>query len=266
MQPVTVLASDMDGTFIPLEGNQQNRRDLETLAAEIERRGLELVYVTGRHFELVVEAIDAGDLPQPRWLICDVGTSIYRRTSSREYDNLVDYAKHLAEITAGWDVESLADRFRDIKSLRIQEPEKQGPFKLSYYCDAAELEQTSEHLTALLLQTGAPYRIISSVDPFTGDGLVDFLPQGVSKAHALSWWVDHLGWEKQAVVFAGDSGNDLAALVAGYRSIVVGNAAPEIAEQVRRAHQDAGWENRLCLAAGHATSGVLEGLRYFAGA
>jgi hypothetical protein len=49
----------MDGTFIPLDGNLQNRRDLKTLAAEIRLRKLELVYVTGRHFELLSKRLTA---------------------------------------------------------------------------------------------------------------------------------------------------------------------------------------------------------------
>ena len=49
---VSVLASDMDGTFIPLDDSSQNRRDLTTLTDELQRRQMELIYVTGRHYEL----------------------------------------------------------------------------------------------------------------------------------------------------------------------------------------------------------------------
>ena len=101
------------------------------------------------------------------------------------------------------------------------------------------------------------------VDPFTGEGLIDFLPQGVSKDYALRWWVEHTGRDEQTILFAGDSGNDLAALTAGYRSIVVANADESVAQAVSDAHQNAGWEDRLFLAQKPATSGVLEGLRHF---
>ena len=85
----------------------------------------------------------------------------------------------------------------------------------------------------------------------------------MSKAHALEWWVQYVRLNREAIVFAGDSGNDLAALVAGYRTIVVGNADRQLARQVHDAHHEAGWNNRLCLARGRATSGVLEGCRWF---
>jgi hypothetical protein len=55
-----------------------------------------------------------------------------------------------------------------------------------------------------------------------GNGLIDLLPTNVSKAHALAWWVDHARMMPDSIVFASDSGKELAALTAGYRAILVG--------------------------------------------
>ncbi len=191
MQLISVLATDMDGTFIPLDGNQQNRRDLATLCSELEQRGIELVYVTGRHYELVLDAIGSHALPAPQWMICDVGTSIYQRTSQGDHQLLQAYQQNLARIVGSFGVEALAQALSDTSQLRIQEPEKQGPYKLSYYCEASSLPQITEQVGQLIDRLAAPYRVIASVDPFTGEGLIDFLPQGVSKEYALRWWVDH---------------------------------------------------------------------------
>jgi hydroxymethylpyrimidine pyrophosphatase-like HAD family hydrolase len=120
-----------------------------------------------------------------------------------------------------------------------------------------------ERIQEKLDQAGAPYSIVHSVDPFTGDGLVDLLPAGVSKAHALAWWVEQQGFDSSVIVYAGDSGNDLAALTAGYRAIVVGNAARSLARQVQAVHRERGWSKRLYLARKNATSGVLEGCLWF---
>ena len=138
--------------------------------------------------------------------------------------------------------------------------EKQGRFKLSFYAHAADLAQLVSRIQRDLDQAAAPYSIIHSVDPFNGDGLIDLLPAGVSKAHALSWWTKHTGRSPEDIVFAGDSGNDLAALTAGYRAIVVGNADRELAEQVRTAHQKAGWKNRLYVASGRSDERCSGGL------
>ncbi len=263
MQAVSVLATDLDGTFIPLEGNQQNHCDLEVLCLELQRRGLELIYVTGRHYELVLEAIGSHALPTPQWMICDVGTSIYRSTPNGDHQLLEAYHENLSRIVGAFGVGPLKQALSGNSELRIQEPEKQGPFKLSYYCDGSSLFEISERLQQLIDRIAAPYRIIASVDPFTAAGLIDFLPKDVSKDYALRWWVDHTRREREEVIFAGDSGNDLAALVAGYRSIVVGNADAAVAEQVSRSHQSAPWSDRLFVASRPATSGVLEGLRHF---
>lgn len=115
----------------------------------------------------------------------------------------------------------------------------------------------------LLDEWSAPYSLIHSIDPFNGDGLIDLLPRGVSKAFALSWWSRHVGISHEAVVYAGDSGNDLAAFTAGYRTIVVGNAARSLCKQVRDSHEQAGWRDLLFVAQAHATSGVLAGCKMF---
>ena len=147
--------------------------------------------------------------------------------------------------------------------LREQEPEKQGRLKLSYYAIADELHELQAMIGKLLDEWFAPYSLIHSIDPFNGDGLIDVLPRGVSKVFVLSWWSRHVGISHEAVVYAGDSGNDLAAFTAGYRTIVVGNAARSLCKQVRDSHQQAGWHSRLFVAQAHATRGVLAGCRMF---
>ena len=89
------------------------------------------------------------------------------------------------------------------------------------------------------------------------------MPFGVTKAFALSWWCEQNRCDRSEVIFAGDSGNDTAALVGGYRAIVVGNASRKLAAEVTRAHAEAGWTDRLCLATGTSTAGVVEGMRWF---
>ncbi len=253
----------MDGTFIPLDGNEQNQRDLHEIQSELERHNIELMYVTGRHFDLAIDAVQTHGLPSPPWMICDVGASIYQSHSSGKYQQVNAYVQHLSDLVGDYDRIGLISLLRDLGHLRLQEDEKQTRFKLSYYCDADLLEATANRLKQRLVEANAPYRIIASVDPFTGDGLIDLLPQGVSKAHALNWWASHTNCGHRSIIFAGDSGNDLAALTAGYRSIVVGNAESTLAAEVSRAHDAADWSDRLLIAKSPATSGVLEGLRHF---
>ena len=257
------LATDLDGTLIPLNGDQRNQADLRTLARELKDNGVTLVFVTGRHFASVSSAIDELHLPLPNWIICDVGTSIFERSSSGEFRSIGAYEEQLRQIISEMPIDSLRERLEPIQGLRLQECEKQGRFKLSFYADARELERLIDQVQIELDNKNAPYSIIASVDPFNGDGLVDLVPAQVSKARALEWWCAHTQLNADAIVFAGDSGNDLAALTAGHRAIVVANANHDVVQRAYQEHRDAGWKNRLYIARGKATSGVLEGCRWF---
>ncbi len=257
------LATDLDGTLIPLEGHQENLRDLQSLKNELNRTQIELLYVTGRHFESVADAIESYQLPLPGWVICDVGTTVMQRTPQGTFEQQADYREQLVSLTQSLPLHSLELLLENLPGLRRQEEEKQGEFKLSYYCDDANRIEISEQIRQLLRESSAPYSLISSADPFNGDGLIDLLPQNVSKAYALDWWTQFFDYPKESILFAGDSGNDLAALTAGYRSILVGNAAHEVVEEVTQINKKLGFHDRLFLAESSATSGVLSGCNHF---
>ena len=171
-----------------MDGDEQNRTDLETLTEHLTRSNVMLAYVTGRVFESVIRAVEQLQLPQPDWVICDAGTSIFERTESGEFRAVEAYQKHQEQIIA---------------------------------------------------------------------------PATVSNAQALAWWVEYTRSNPEAVVFAGSSGNDLAALTAGHRTIAVANTDQAVVQRAYNEHCEAGWKNRLFLARGDATSGVLEGCRWF---
>ncbi len=257
-----VLATDLDGTLIPLPGNPDNRVDLETLRACIAKHGLELIYVTGRHLASVLAAIHEHQLPTPDWIICDVGSSVYQRDSRDTFASVDKYRELLGSLIQACPIDQLKELLADLPELQLQESEKQGTFKLSYYTDASVLSDVSGRIREKLARLQAPYSLIDSVDPFNGQGLIDLLPRDVSKQFALRWWSRHRQVAYERIVFAGDSGNDWAALTSGCRAILVGNASRELATRVEAACRD---HDTVCLylAQGHATSGVLEGCRWF---
>jgi len=258
-----VLATDLDGTLIPLEDQADNKTDLVQLEEALRQNHVTLTFVTGRHLESVQDAIGRHELPAPDWVICDVGTSIYRRTADDTFEIAQAYVDHLQGIVGEYSPQRLREEFASLDSLRLQEEEKQGQFKLSFYCDAKQLHQIHSAVLDRLSHGRIPYSVIASVDPFTGDGLIDLLPTDVSKAYALQWWTDHAGMDNKELVFSGDSGNDLAAMTAGYRTIVVGNASPELMETVHKHYESRLQVDRLYIAEKPATSGVLAGCRHF---
>lgn len=239
---------------------------LSCLQDRIAAQQLEVVFVTGRHLESVIEVIQHKDLPQPQWILCDVGTSIFHQDSAgydQPYRPLQSYVNHLDQIVGTFSVSQLLTEIKPHSGLRLQEPEKQGRHKLSFYCKARTIDEQVQRIEHRLQTMGAPYRVVSSIDPFNGDGLIDLLPLGTDKASALLWWAAFRDHNADEIVFAGDSGNDFAALTAGFRAIVVGNADRQLAAQVAAEHRRLGHPERAYLASGHATAGVLEGCRHF---
>lgn len=257
-----VLATDLDGTLIPLDDSPEQRADLATLERELADQDAALVYVTGRHLGSVRKIARHAPLPAPTWILCDVGTTICRVEDGRTIASK-EYADRLSQIAGGVRLDSLRPDLERIEGLRVQEAEKLGPFKLSFYCDGDRVAETTERVETRLAELDAPYSVVSSVDPFNGGGLVDVLPRGANKAFALRWWRESQGLCDTSVIYAGDSGNDWDALVAGYRSILVGNACRKLAQRVADRHAANGWTDRLYLAQKRATSGVLEGWRAF---
>lgn len=266
-----ILATDLDGTLIPitpLPMSEQQSSLTERAALAVFRRlcdagKLEIIFVTGRHPRSVIGAIGDEGLPMPQWILCDVGTTILHRVDDQPYHPVEAYVNHLDAIVGNFTTQHLRSCIIEHADLTAQEDEKQGRHKLSYYCDSSKLEDHIARINTQIQRSGAPYRVTSSIDPFNGDGLIDLLPFGTDKASALHWWAQYRSASLDQIVFAGDSGNDFAALTSPLRSILVGNADRKLAERVVAHHHRQNTLDRIYLATAHATAGVLEGcIRY----
>ncbi len=260
--PPIVLATDLDGTLIPLDNDADNIAALEVLKSDLSDAGIKLIYATGRHLESVESAVGAFQLPRPDWMICDVGTSIYRVIDDG-IEPFEPYREHLSALIDGYPRNEVEDLFSDVKEITLQSPERQQQFKISYECKSQDLDAALSAIQHRLSDHGFPYLAIGSVDPFENCGLLDILPRGVTKGYAVTWLAEHAHYHPQEVVFAGDSGNDRAALISGFRAIVVGNASEELAREVQQRLEEKGCPERFYQASGKATSGVLEGCRHY---
>lgn len=276
-----VLATDLDGTLIPslaLETTQRDREALSQLHEAIQQEWIDLIFVTGRFVASILEAIEEYQLPSPDWIIGDVGSSIYRaidraqsqntqalvqknHTSAR-YEQVMLYRQHLDSICAATELAAVHRQFARELPLERQEEENQGPHKLSYYCDAGELDAIVERMERRIEQEQQPLSIVHSVDPEDGLGLIDVMPRGVNKAYALQWWSDHIGHDQTRMVYAGDSGNDLAALTSGVRGIVVGNASDDLRRKLNRHAKPLIDQGLIYFSQNGYTSGVVEGVRH----
>jgi HAD superfamily hydrolase (TIGR01484 family) len=200
-------------------------------------------------------------LSKPDWIICDVGTSVYhfKEGAFRLY---TPYSQHLDEKVGKQNRDAVEALLTPLENLALQCDAHQGKYKISFECETNQTESLVHSAEVLLKQEHLPYDVHGSVDPFLDCGLIDVLPKGVSKAYAVTWLASHADFQPDAVIYAGDSGNDLSALTAGFRAILVANHSQGLDTQIRERLGDAA-ETLVYASKGTATSGVLEGCRHF---
>ncbi len=166
-----LLATDLDGTF--LGGSATDRHQLYQLIAR--HPDIKLAYVTGRGLETVLPLLSDPSLPQPDYIICDVGASVVDGATLQAIQPLQ------SEIAGRWPGEQLVagafSRFHEL--VRQATPQQR---RCSYFCDeeviTGEMHSVAAGLECDLLFSAAKY--------------LDVLPKGVNKGATLVALVDAL--------------------------------------------------------------------------
>ena len=267
-----LLCSDLDRTLIP-NGDQPESPAARPLLRRLCEKGLiRLAYVSGRHKELVLQAIENFDLPYPDYIIGDVGTTLYRPEQG-EWTH--DQAWH-DKIGADWkgcrnsDIVELLNSIDETK-LELQPDETQNTYKVSYFTDAGVCGSDFADLISTTLDNqGIGVNLIWSIDEEEDKGLLDILPAGANKVSAIRFLMEQENFSAGNTVFAGDSGNDMDALTSGLQAVLVSNASPDVRREAIETAKKKGIENKLYVArgkynflTGNYAGGVLEGLSYF---
>ncbi len=257
-----LLATDLDGTVIPPDESAERLAEVDAFASAVQgRNGLALAYVTGRHLEHALDGIRSVGLPEPDFLGCEVGAALYARRDGT-YVPDERYRRAMSE-ALGADGRAAARALAAHPDVELQPPRHQGEHKTSFFAPWPVDGRLLDELRALAGAAGARVGFVVSRDVNTGRALVDALPEGVAKDRAVRYLAEVLGLGLERVVFAGDSGNDEAALLAGFRSVIVGNAPAALVERVRAEAERLGRAERVYLARGRYAAGVLEGCRHF---
>ena len=265
-----LICTDLDRTLIPNGAPPESPGARERFAALVGQPGLRLAYVTGRHLELVQEAMAAYDLPPPDFIITDVGTRILL-DREEGWQALDAWTARLAPDWGEWGPADIATLLADLPGLYPQEAEKQGPFKLSYYLPPSRAPgPLLASIRGRLQARGLNVNLVHSLDEPRQLGLLDILPASASKRHAIEFLLAALGLAGENCVFAGDSGNDLEVLVSPIPAVLVANAAPEVRAQALAMSARAGQGDRLYCARGGFggwngcyAAGILEGIAHY---
>jgi HAD superfamily hydrolase (TIGR01484 family) len=229
-----------------------------------------LAYVTGRDRKLVSEAITRYCLPQPDYVIGDVGTTIYE-VLSEGWRPWVEWLQEIAPDWAGMGHSDIRKLLLDVTELRPQEPEKQNLHKSSYYVPLhADTGVLSQQIRRRLEASGIRVSLVWSIDEPRRTGLLDVLPASAGKKHAVSFLMRHKGFSLANTVFAGDSGNDLPVLVSEIPAVLVANASAEVCRAAMDQAAECGHADALYIAKGgfmdmngNYTAGVLEGVVHY---
>ena len=267
-----LLCTDMDRTVIP-NGMQTEAHDArQNFSKFCQQPHIRLSYVTGRHLDLMLEAIEEYYLPLPEFAITDVGTRIYQFKLG-QWLALEGWKDELNSAWHDVDVDKIIHQLTGIDFLSLQETEKQNSHKISFYVDLQKTNEKAclQQVTQSLKSFNIESNLIWSIDETTQTGLLDILPSNADKLHAIKFLQKYLKLNSHEVVFAGDSGNDLPVLQSSVQAILVANATPELKQQaysqaVRMDNQDFFFQAKNTSKndySGNYSAGILQGVFHY---
>ncbi len=264
-----LLCTDLDRTLLPNGAQSESPQARRRFAALVAHEPVTLVYVTGRHRALVERAVASYGIPQPAFVISDVGTRIHD-VRTGDWQPWQAWEQRIDGDWAGHDHRALQLLLGDLPALRLQERSKQNPHKLSYYVPLqADRHALCQEVEQRLRAAGVRAALVWSVDEPNGVGLLDVLPAGAGKLQAIRFLQTELGFAADEVIFAGDSGNDLPVLASGLPAVLVANATDGVRAEALALARAQGHAEQLYLARGglgmngNYSAGILEGVAHF---
>lgn len=261
-----ILATDLDRTLLP-NGKDEYDGSLPRFFEAVRKLKPTLMYVSGRNLDLLEEAEDQHGIEKPDYFLGEVGTVMYRKADGAlRRDG--EWDRYIKEHQPNWERALIVERIGMRGVLELQEGWKQNPYKVSYYLrDAARKDEVLGKLDIAIEELGLKANVVWSVDPIQEVGLIDILPATATKVGAIEFLREKIGEDKSDVVYCGDSGNDILALTAGYKAIVVKNAPEEVKREVAEMNNENDYPYYIATGAGEGngnySSGILEGLRHY---
>jgi sucrose-phosphate synthase len=235
------IISDLDGTLI--EGKEAP--GLKEFTEWITNNSDKVAFgiATGRNRYITEQALAEYHLPSPDILICSAGSEIYY---TKEFIPDKGWESH---INYQWKRNELQQALSKFPGIRMQEPEAQWPFKLSYYVDKSFDEDDLANLYKYLDDHKLRAKILLTENKF-----LDLLPFRASKGSAVRYL--SYKWKKplEQFITAGNSGNDIDMLSGKTKAIVVANYSEEL--------EDLKKNNSIYFTKYPLASGVLEGINF----
>lgn len=234
-----IVVSDIDNTLIG------DRRGLQALLQRVREAGDRVAFgiATGRSLELTEEVLKEWKIPTPQLLITGVGSAIHYGS------RLVEDTGWTEHLSYRWNPDGLRKAMKGIAGLKLQPPEGQGPYKISYFTSRNSPPKVRD-IVRKLRRSNLHARVIYSHGAY-----LDLLPIRASKGMALRYFAYKWGFPLEHCLVAGDSGNDEEMLTGNALAVVVGNHDEEL-DHLRG-------EPRIYFAGGHYAWGIVEGIDHY---
>lgn len=265
-----LLCTDLDRTLIPNGPQPESVTARKWFDRLVAREDVTLAYVTGRDKALILNAIKNYQLPEPDFVIADVGSTIYQLKNS-SWHQIETWDEDISDDWNGMSNNDLQKLLKNFRDIRLQEYSKQKTHKLSYYVPLyTDHVKLMGEINTCFIQEGIKANLIWSVDEAANVGLLDILPVSANKKHAIEFLMNSYGFNVDETIFAGDSGNDISVMASPVHSVLVANASAEVKQS---AFQTACMNNEaesLYIAKGdflgmngNYSAGILEGVMHY---
>jgi len=208
------LVSDLDGTWIPAEGNLGSLRELEALLGV--NPGIVLTFATGRSLSSALSAIAASVKVLPRHFVTDVGTAIFHRMKDGSWAEDPEYA---AWVGSRWDTHLLEGPIEGWLPFGVRrQPEVFASRRLALEVEAGQdVPRTAESLQTNLKMIGMV------VDVLATGRCLDVLPKGVNKGAAADYLQTRFKLPRPMVA-CGDSENDISLFQVADHSVLMADS------------------------------------------
>lgn len=265
-----LICTDLDRTLLPNGPQSESELARDRFTSLVQRHDVTLAYVTGRDKRLVQKAIKNFRLPDPDYVIADVGSTIYE-VKNKNYHHWQLWDDEIGNDWQGKTHDELHYYLKDLRDIRLQEFSKQNKHKLSYYVPLyIDHNALIDKIKSIFDQQKINVNLIWSIDELANIGLLDILPASAGKRHAIEFLMKALKFNIKQTIFAGDSGNDISVMISPIQSVLVANASDDVKKLAKKMAEDNKQTESLYIATGdyldmngNYSAGILEGIVHY---
>jgi Cof subfamily protein (haloacid dehalogenase superfamily) len=261
---VRLIAIDIDGTLLPSSGTTISRRNRRALQ-DAQTAGLHIVIATGRRHQYAEPVLEQAGL-SPRTVMISSNGSVVRHfdgeliarnllpvesaralcpalrpfgqtmvfTFDREPSLVVESMASLHLRIGAW-VEANRHDMVEIAPLERAFDRDEAPIQAMLCGNIAQVRAAQQAIEGMDLAAAITMHRTEYAERDLG--ILDLLPPGCSKGHALGDYARSLGLEAAEVMAIGDNFNDQTMLEYAGKAVVMGNAG----EEMRALAAQRGW-------------------------